>query len=534
MAEVNLKKLSRAELLEMMISFSEEAEKARKHEKELKESFENERIQLEHEMAMERAEMLRNFDEEKAQMREKFNQQKAELQEKFEKDIEGLKARHAREMAAKDEEVEKKLHAIKNSGTLAEAVVQLTGMMDKAKESIDLFNEEMQVRSDDEPVAETTFENLAEDIVNKVIMEAEVPQAILKDASYKEKEELPQETVSEIKEETSQEIVREIKEEEPQEIVSETVEDTVAEEVTESISEETETKETESVAVSIVNEVNKTVEDTVSEKVDESISDTIETSETESVAEAISNELNETDEISRLIDEVRKPEEKVSFSDPAFNRTPWDNAEPSINRSTWSAAPTPQYTMPGSFAEKSENDIIDDIIKQIQMPVAPPASNGRLWEEENRFREAHRIKEETPIPETPVMKEEPPIPKAPVIKEEPPIPEAAQAPVMMEEEEIRFREAALSTDVEAAHFEENIQEISDERQETGSSGEGALQALQGGAGEGTEESEQRERVSESPAQHVDSGSSSRSTGYTGVKFLHNWTQSYRRLHDANA
>ena len=474
MAEVNLKKLSRAELLEMMISFSEEAEKARKHEKELKESFENERIQLEHEMAMERAEMLRNFDEEKAQMREKFNQQKAELQEKFEKDIEGLKARHAREMAAKDEEVEKKLHAIKNSGTLAEAVVQLTGMMDKAKESIDLFNEEMQVRSDDEPVAETTFENLAEDIVNKVIMEAEVPQAILKDASYKEKEELPLETVSE------------------------TVEDTFTEEVAESVSDAIETSETEDVTESFVNEVNETVEDTVAEEVAESISEETETSETESAAETIVNEVNETvedtfteevaesiseetDEISRLIDEVRKPEEKVSFSEPAFNRTPWDNSEPSINRSPWSAAPTPQYTMPGSFAEKSENDIIDDIIKQIQMPVAPPASNGRLWEEENRF-----------------------------------------------------REAALSTDVEAAHFEENIQEISDERQETGSSGEGTLQALQGGTGEGTEESEQQERVPESPAQHVDSGSSSRSTGYTGVKFLHNWTQSYRRLHDANA
>ena len=474
MAEVNLKKLSRAELLEMMISFSEEAEKARKHEKELKESFENERIQLEHEMAMERAEMLRNFDEEKAQMREKFNQQKAELQEKFEKDIEGLKARHAREMAAKDEEVEKKLHAIKNSGTLAEAVVQLTGMMDKAKESIDLFNEEMQVRSDDEPVAETTFENLAEVIVNKVIMEAEVPQAILKDASYKEKEELPLETVSE------------------------TVEDTFTEEVAESVSDAIETSETEDVTESFVNEVNETVEDTVAEEVAESISEETETSETESAAETIVNEVNETvedtfteevaesiseetDEISRLIDEVRKPEEKVSFSEPAFNRTPWDNSEPSINRSPWSAAPTPQYTMPGSFAEKSENDIIDDIIKQIQMPVAPPASNGRLWEEENRF-----------------------------------------------------REAALSTDVEAAHFEENIQEISDERQETGSSGEGTLQALQGGTGEGTEESEQQERVPESPAQHVDSGSSSRSTGYTGVKFLHNWTQSYRRLHDANA
>ena len=40
MADINLKKLSRAELLEMMISFSEEAEAARQHEKELKEELE--------------------------------------------------------------------------------------------------------------------------------------------------------------------------------------------------------------------------------------------------------------------------------------------------------------------------------------------------------------------------------------------------------------------------------------------------------------------------------------------------------------
>ena len=37
MAEVNLKKLSRAELLEMMINFSEEAEAAKKHEQEYRE-----------------------------------------------------------------------------------------------------------------------------------------------------------------------------------------------------------------------------------------------------------------------------------------------------------------------------------------------------------------------------------------------------------------------------------------------------------------------------------------------------------------
>ena len=40
MADKNLKKLSRAELLEMMIAFSEEAEAARRHETELREDLE--------------------------------------------------------------------------------------------------------------------------------------------------------------------------------------------------------------------------------------------------------------------------------------------------------------------------------------------------------------------------------------------------------------------------------------------------------------------------------------------------------------
>ena len=46
MAEVNLKKLSRTELLEMMINFSEEAEAAKQHEKEMKEETEREKQQL--------------------------------------------------------------------------------------------------------------------------------------------------------------------------------------------------------------------------------------------------------------------------------------------------------------------------------------------------------------------------------------------------------------------------------------------------------------------------------------------------------
>ena len=72
MADVNLKKLSRAELLEMMISFSEEAEAARQHEEELKKELEREKIELQQEMAKERAQMLKSFDEEKAEMRAAF------------------------------------------------------------------------------------------------------------------------------------------------------------------------------------------------------------------------------------------------------------------------------------------------------------------------------------------------------------------------------------------------------------------------------------------------------------------------------
>ena len=121
MADVNLKKLSRAELLEMMISFSEEAEAARQHEEELKKELEREKIELQQEMAKERAQMLKSFDEEKAEMRE---------------------------MKAKDDEVNKKLAAIEKSGTLAEAVVNITGLMEKAQEAIDLYTNQMHEREE--------------------------------------------------------------------------------------------------------------------------------------------------------------------------------------------------------------------------------------------------------------------------------------------------------------------------------------------------------------------------------------------------
>ena len=148
MAEVNLKKLSRAELLEMMINFSEEAEAAKEHERQYKEELEKEKLALQREMAEERARMLENFDQEKAEMRAKFNEQKAQMQEKCDKDITGLKARHAREMAAKDEEVNTKLKAIETSGSLAEAVIKISGMMEDAEKAISLYKEQISLRNE--------------------------------------------------------------------------------------------------------------------------------------------------------------------------------------------------------------------------------------------------------------------------------------------------------------------------------------------------------------------------------------------------
>jgi len=139
MAELNLKKLSRAELLEMMISFSEEAEAAKQHETELKEELEKEKMILQHDFAEERAQMLRNFDEEKAEMRAKFNEQKAQMQEKFDKDITGLKARLAREKAELQQQVDDSLMKIDNSQSLAEASIQLGGIMESAQKAADLY-----------------------------------------------------------------------------------------------------------------------------------------------------------------------------------------------------------------------------------------------------------------------------------------------------------------------------------------------------------------------------------------------------------
>ena len=150
MADVNLKKLSRAELLEMMINFSEETEAAKRHESELTESFEKERLQLQREMAEERARMLKNFDEEKAQMRAKFQEQKAEMQAKFDKDIAGLKARLAREKAELQTKVDDSLIKIENSQSLAEASLMVGGVMEAAQKAADLYVETLKKSATEE------------------------------------------------------------------------------------------------------------------------------------------------------------------------------------------------------------------------------------------------------------------------------------------------------------------------------------------------------------------------------------------------
>ena len=139
MAEVNLKKLSRAELLEMMINFSEEADDAKRRAQEIKEEVEKEKQQLLKELAEERSNLLKSFDEEKAQMRAKFNEQKDQMQAKFDKDITGLKARLSREKAELQQQVDDALEKIENSQSLAEASIQLGGIMEAAQRAANIY-----------------------------------------------------------------------------------------------------------------------------------------------------------------------------------------------------------------------------------------------------------------------------------------------------------------------------------------------------------------------------------------------------------
>ncbi len=192
MAEINLKKLSRAELLEMMIQYSEEAEAAKEHERLYKEELEREKAQMQHEMAEERARMLAAFDEEKAQMRAKFGEQKAEQKAKFDKDIAGLKARLTREKEEMQQQVDDALMKIENSQSLAEASIKLGGIMESAQKAADLYLETLKKSAQKEyqqlmqEIQETRAKLQAGTIPDEK-METEEPKAEVEETDVKEK-----------------------------------------------------------------------------------------------------------------------------------------------------------------------------------------------------------------------------------------------------------------------------------------------------------------------------------------------------------
>ncbi|MCR4757536.1 MAG: hypothetical protein K5792_07030 [Butyrivibrio sp.] len=192
MAEINLKKLSRAELLEMMIQYSEEAEAAKEHERLYKEELEREKAQMQHEMAEERARMLAAFDEEKAQMRAKFGEQKAEQKAKFDKDIAGLKARLTREKEEMQQQVDDALMKIENSQSLAEASIKLGGIMESAQKAADLYLETLKKSAQKEyqqlmqEIQETRAKLQAGTLLDEE-MEIEEPKAGVEETDVKEK-----------------------------------------------------------------------------------------------------------------------------------------------------------------------------------------------------------------------------------------------------------------------------------------------------------------------------------------------------------
>ncbi len=192
MAEINLKKLSRAELLEMMIQYSEEAEAAKEHERLYKEELEREKAQMQHEMAEERARMLAAFDEEKAQMRAKFGEQKAEQKAKFDKDIAGLKARLTREKEEMQQQVDDALMKIENSQSLAEASIKLGGIMESAQKAADLYLETLKKSAQKEyqqlmqEIQETRAKLQAGTVLNEEDKIKE-PKAEAEEAEVKEK-----------------------------------------------------------------------------------------------------------------------------------------------------------------------------------------------------------------------------------------------------------------------------------------------------------------------------------------------------------
>ena len=91
------------------------------------------------ESAKERSMLIENFDLERSEMRQKFSEQKAIMQEKFDKDISGLKARLEREKKQMQCEVDDSLRKIENSQSLAEASIQLGGIMEAAQKAADLY-----------------------------------------------------------------------------------------------------------------------------------------------------------------------------------------------------------------------------------------------------------------------------------------------------------------------------------------------------------------------------------------------------------
>ncbi len=181
MADTDLRKLSRRELLNMMITFSEEAEAAKKHEEELKAELQEERLKMQHEMAEERAAMLKNFDEERAEMRRKFNEQKSELQAKFDKDIKGLKARLEREKEEIRHEVDYQLSQIKHAGSLAEACFALTGIMKDAELSIEIYKQKLREQVEAEVKEVKALVADSREKAKEIIREAELEAQKIRD-----------------------------------------------------------------------------------------------------------------------------------------------------------------------------------------------------------------------------------------------------------------------------------------------------------------------------------------------------------------
>lgn len=142
----DLKKLSRAELLELMIQFSEESEAAAAHEKKMQEAFEREKHELLQQMAEERASMRADFDREKEEMRQKFSEQKKAMQARFDKDINGLKERLEQEKAQEQSRADAKLELISQTGSIAEASVALSGVLKGAQDAADRYMDEIKRR----------------------------------------------------------------------------------------------------------------------------------------------------------------------------------------------------------------------------------------------------------------------------------------------------------------------------------------------------------------------------------------------------